>query len=926
MYTLDKIFWAKKQDDHGKLKWLPLSQHLQDTWMVGNLLWEHWLSEGQKKALSESLGSCEADLAKKVFLFLAAIHDIGKITPAFQLKKGWQQSADLDAQLIDQLEFHGFEGLHQLMLASPEKTPHALAGQYILHALGVKSDIASIIGGHHGKPIDTLKQLTDQPAYLSNYFQNENPNDPIHQKWQIYQNQYLQRALEINGFRQVEDLPSISQAGQVLLSGLVIMADWIASNELYFPLSPLNEVEHFDQKERIERAWATWAGTSALEFNPIYSIKDIYVNRFADDSQEFKPRDFQSKFAQVIGDCEDPGIFILEAPMGLGKTEAALIGAEQLAYKKGKSGLFFALPTQATSNAIFPRIESWLERLSQDYWSSISIQLVHGKAALNDQFTNLAQSTNVGEDPMEGVCVNQWFRGRKTAILDDFVIGTIDQLLMLALKQKHLALRHLGFSKKVVVIDEAHASDAYMNHYLLMALRWLAAYQVPVIILSATLPQKTRHEMIKVYMRGRGLKKKEIEAALNSLTKNDYPLITYSDGDQVDQFSDFSSKNGRSIDIVLLKEEQLDQQVAQWMEGEGVIGIVVNTVRRAQALTRHFTELYGEGNVLLLHSAFLAPDRVHKEKELLQMIGKQAKRPKRKIVIGTQVIEQSLDIDFDVLVTDLAPMDLLIQRMGRLHRHAIDRPSQHYSAKCYILNVNSAYEFEPGAEAIYGKYLLMRSQYYLPERIQIPDDIPNLVQNAYSDSPLELNEELNSVYQAAFQEEEQKRKSKEKRASTYCITYPGCNNSASSQIDLIGWLNNAHPNQTEEYGYAQVRDSDESIEVIAVQKFKGGYALFGKQEDLSLKIDHPNVAKQLAQNTIRLPGILSRHYNIDQVIEGLEDYNQAHLAIWQKQAWLKGQLGIIFDEKGVFEFEGYRLNYSRHEGLSIEKEDEHGEI
>lgn len=926
MYTLDKIFWAKKQDDHGKLKWLPLSQHLQDTWMVGNLLWEHWLSEGQKKAISESLDSCEVDLAKRVFLFLAAIHDIGKITPAFQLKKGWQQSADLDAQLIDRLEFHGFEGLHQQMLASPEKTPHALAGQCILQELGVKSDIASIIGGHHGKPIDTLKQLTDQSAYLSNYFQNENPNDPIHQKWGKYQKQYLQRALEINDFRQVEDLPSISQAGQVLLSGLVIMADWIASNELYFPLSPLNEIEHFDQKERIERAWYKWSGTSAIEFNLIYSIEEIYANRFSDDSQEFKPRDFQRKFAEVIADCDDPGIFILEAPMGLGKTEAALIGAEQLAYKKEKSGLFFALPTQATSNAIFSRIESWLERLSQDYLTHTSIQLVHGKAALNDQFTNLVQSTNVGEDLMEGVCVNQWFRGRKTAILDDFVVGTIDQLLMLALKQKHLALRHLGFSKKVVVIDEAHASDTYMNHYLKMALRWLAAYQVPVIILSATLPQETRHEMIKAYMRGRGLKKKEIQNVLHSLNKNDYPLITYSDGDQVDQFSDFSSNYGRSIDILTLKDDQLDSKIAQWMQGEGVIGIVVNTVRRAQALTRHFTDLYGEGNVLLLHSAFLAPDRVHKEKELLQMIGKQAKRPKRKIVIGTQVIEQSLDIDFDVLVTDLAPMDLLIQRMGRLHRHVIDRPSQHQSAKCYVLNVDPAYEFESGAEAVYGKYLLMRSQYYLPERILIPDDIPNLVQNVYSDSPFELNEQLNSVYQVAFREEEKKRKSKENRANSYCITYPGCKNSTFSRVDLIGWLNNTHPNQTEEYGYAQVRDSSENIEVIAVQKFKQGYALFGKQEDISLKIDQSSVAKQLAQNTIRLPGILSRHYNIDQVIKDLEAYNQKHLDNWQKQPWLKGQLGIIFDEKGVFEFEGYRLNYSQHDGLSIEKEDEHGEI
>ena len=131
------------------------------------------------------------------------------------------------------------------------------------------------------------------------------------------------------------------------------------------------------------------------------------------------------------------------------------------------------------------------------------LRLVHGKAFLNEEYNNLTNASNIDIDGNDGFVVNQWFSGKKTAILDDFVVGTVDQLLMMVLKQKHLALRHLGLSKKVVVIDEVHAYDAYMDQYLNMALEGLGAYNVPVILLSATLPKKSRVDFINHYLIGK---------------------------------------------------------------------------------------------------------------------------------------------------------------------------------------------------------------------------------------------------------------------------------------------------------------------------------------------------------------------------------------------------------------------------------------
>ena len=916
-------FWAKKGEESGRYYWLPLEQHMDDTMAVSGLLWEHWLSNGQRELISSSISSPSLELTKVLVRFLGAVHDIGKATPAFQTMSSFNASADLDRELLDILEINGFNDISNLQLHNREKSHHTISGHYILSNFGIKEDVCSIISAHHGKPLDDYNIILEQQSYLANYFQVEDPSHPIYKKWELEQKRFLNRALSKTGLETIEDLPTISRPIQVVLSGLIIMADWIASNTRYFPLIPLGQDVDVDQAQRVQSGWNAWYKTSVWEPEAFMEPTKLYEKRFG-----FSPREFQSKLIDLIDSTEKPGLFIIEAPMGHGKTEAALAAAERLAHITGKSGVFFGLPTQATSNGIFPRIKNWLQNVAKDFGDSLPIRLIHGKAALNEEFVKIPLSSQVNIDQLdenESVVVNEWFSGRKTSNLEDFTVGTVDQFLLLALKQKHLALRHLGFSKKVVIIDEVHAYDAYMNQYLVQAIKWMAAYNVPVIILSATLPATTREELLKGYMRGLGLKWKD-EVLKEDLEENKlaYPLISFTDGPSVKQYSEFSKSQDKKIKINNIYEEDLFDILENLTIGDGIVGIIVNTVKRSQLIAKECVRRFGEERVELLHSNFIATDRAKKEKKLIELIGKGAVRPKSKIIIGTQVMEQSLDIDFDVLITDLAPMDLLIQRIGRLHRHSIERPDQFRDPVLFVMGNDENYEFESGSSAVYGDYLLAKTKYYLNEEILIPGDISKLVQQVYSEDSCEDWEGLECIIKKMQDEYQNKIDEKVAKAKTFRIDEPKSFSRRLAKTSLVGWLSNTHPNTSEEMAYAQVRDTDEVIEVIALRKCQNGYSCFGEEENLSERISELRVGKKIANQSLNLPRLLSSPYYIEKTIDELEKYNKKYLPDWQDQVWLKGNLGVIFDESNNFFIGNHYIHYSEKYGLTLHDAIEEG--
>ena len=307
----------------------------------------------------------------------------------------------------------------------------------------------------------------------------------------------------------------------MLLSALLITADWIASNSEFFPLINVDDTGiDTDYEQRIAFA------LDRLDLREKWrSERSAYDGGVFKDTFGFLPSSIQKEVLDIVEKSTSPGLFILEAPMGCGKTEAALSSAELLAKKCRKNGLFFGMPTQATANGIFPRMLSWAEKQSEEYFHSVILR--HGSASFNDAFKNI-QKGIPDEDTDSGLVVNSWFCDSRKACLADFVVATVDQLLMMALKRKHVMLLHLGLSEKVVIIDEVHAYDAYMNQYLERALQWLGKYHTPVILLSATLPSKRRMSLIRAYL-GQKKSDEKYEKALA------YPLLTWTDGKNIAQ-------------------------------------------------------------------------------------------------------------------------------------------------------------------------------------------------------------------------------------------------------------------------------------------------------------------------------------------------------------------------------------------------------
>ena len=911
--------WAKKEESGSRLYWLPLTVHLSDAMYVAKWLWINWLSDSQRKFCVRSIKPADEEAAIKLAAFLGAIHDIGKATPAFQIQKAYRNSPDLDDILIEKLEESGFHGISYLELTEPKKTHHSLAGEYLLQKkFHVRSDIGSVIGSHHGKPADSELDIDNQTSYEKNYFQSEDPDSEIWKLWENVQSSIFQQALKKSGFDSADDLPELSLPAQALYSGLLIMADWISSNSGYFPLIPINSDQIPDPQKRLKNGIQKWGENLPLQIDSLFPVNDLYHNRFG-----YAPREFQKMFYQTVSRIRHPGIIILEAPMGLGKTEAALAAAEEVACKTGSSGLFFGLPTQATSNSMFGRVHTWLESILNDYpGASQLLKLYHSKAALNDEMNSIKEASNINVDDAEngGIYVNEWFSGSKKTALNDFVVGTVDGFLLTALKQKHLALRHLGFSKKVVIVDEVHAYDAYMQEYLEEAIEWMGAYGASVILLSATLPNEKRKDLITAYLRGWDIKKRDMEFP-KEMFGNYYPMISFTDGKDIKVQTNRTAEKNKIVHIERLEESEILDKISELLNGGGVIGIIVNTVERAQRLGKACKDRFGNDMVDILHSAFIATDRVRKETALMSMIGRNGKRPDKKIIIGTQVIEQSLDIDFDVLITDLCPMDLLLQRIGRLHRHVMVRPVIHKDPVVYVMGMNDQMKFEKGSEFIYEAYFLIRTQCFLPDKINIPSDIPVLVNKVYGDETLELPGQLMNRYFESQSQMKIHKECKARKAQSYRIDDPRSKiDPENERYNLLGKLKNPNQSQSEEMAVAQVRDIQETVEVIALQKAGEGYGTFENNRDISGNINDPNIAKMVARETVRLPQYVI-HNGITGTIEWLEKYANKHFASWQNQPWLKSELGIVFDENGRAELNGIQLKYDHDYGLRKVEED-----
>ena len=967
--------WAKFGYNPESEHWLPLWLHLLDSSAVAEYLAERWLAPTaggliEREFAGSPSGLSPTDEFCRLAAWIAGVHDIGKCTPAFSCQVGKlddrMKEAGLPHDQVDPLE--------------RRKVPHALAGQLILEPWlegehGWRQDpaiaLASVVGAHHGIPPTKAALTTDYSGHEHLLGSEE---------WAATQRELLDLVTTRTGAEPL--LPHWarhrwSQPFLVELSGLVIVADWIASTEKYFELLSLD-----DDGARLfapdAHATRVATGLARLEIPSPWCPRDdgadadsLLAQRF-DLPDDARATNVQARTLTAARTMDLPGLLIVEESTGGGKTEAALMAAEILAARTGRAGTLFALPTQATTDAMFSRELSWLENIEGAYAedgapSDFAVQLLHGRSRLNQEARLLRRRgyeihdrllgglggeaedfpapTCIGPDEEEirrgravsaaaqrqaDVAILAWFNGRKKAMLSDFVVTTVDHLLFGALCSPHLAMRHLGLSRKVVVIDEVHSYSTYMNVYLDRTLTWLASYGGPVVLLSATLSEARCTALVDAYRRGLRLAAGERvpKRPAPEVVRTPFPCLITAGRERTEVVPTSSTERRSTVRIKRLSKDALVPLMEEALADGGCALIVRNTVRRAQETYELLRETFGE-DVSLNHARFTIRDRLAKDADLLHRFGpprKAPERPHRAIVVATQVVEQSLDVDFDLLVTDLAPIDLILQRMGRLHRHERPRPARLTGPTCYIdwlpSTDSEAPSVEPGAKAIYGEQDMLMSAAALDRVINgsgivtVPDDVHDLIEAVYgTDAPVPPHwQEPVAQARAAY---EVKRQEKHNAAKGFLLCEP---KQADKSTSLVNWLHTT-ASDNEEKGRAQVRDGEDSLEVILLELHRVG----GQEELRTLPqkpgdpghiiptnlVPVPKVVRAMAMSAVRLPPSLTNARMIDQVIQELEI---RVVPAWQDDRDLQGQLFLLLED-GRAQLAGTTLEYSPSTGL-----------
>ncbi|MEU3203624.1 CRISPR-associated endonuclease Cas3'' [Streptomyces cyaneofuscatus] len=816
--------------------------HLVDSAMVCGAIWDGVLTEEQRRRIADALGA-DPITARRTIMFWTGLHDLGKIMPQFQdmILKSRSSYCGL---LGEAAYAHDRKKDTRVGRIRHEQATQAALPQ-LLAELGypakggrlaklLLAQVAQLLGGHHGRyPRDNV------PGDL---------RDPLARTPELGAAAWSdQRREHVTALYEVLGRPDLSESGAlpvpvaVVIAGMVIVSDWVASQEHVIAAQQKAIAGHQDFGSPASLlVHARHAEEMAPEL-----LRDAGLGRAV-----FKAGGFRDAFPEITSPyplqlsveaglsgarLEGPGILLVTAPTGDGKTEAALYAASLMGAACGSTGLYFALPTQATANQMYGRLVAFAERNLLD---SAQLALLHGGADLYAPYAD-AQSASIdtdhrplpevdgstidargeaieadavepaeavgqsgsessaeprvlsdhepagGSDPRISVEAGRWLRQQGRGILAPLAVGTVDQALMGVLPLKRNALRHVGLSGKTVVIDEAHAYDAYTHALLLRLLEWLGALGVPVVLLSATLTGEVAQGMVRSYLSGA-----EPAGGRRELPTPAYPGWMYASahgGRVIEPAEPVRSERERDLDVDVRKvSHTYDPTVAEGrlavlldaLEGVaaegGCAAVICTTVAEAQqtyeALRAYYRSRYGTDylgwddrseedrdredaaagpRLRLLHARFPARRRAGLTAEAEAWFGRTDKPavrrpagPRGVVLVATQVIEQSLDFDFDLVVSDLAPMALLLQRAGRVWRHLTPspaRPAWADSPRLLVLApVDAKAQMVPPRSwgEVYTPSLLHRTLELLDRQagvpIAVPGDVQSLVDGVYA--------------------------------------------------------------------------------------------------------------------------------------------------------------------------------------------------
>lgn len=630
-----KNYWGKTNRKNGdELRWHPLAYHCLD---VAASAWAYMEVNPTFLENLAKLSGFPIEETKKRVLISAALHDLGKFANNFQYK-----CQDL-ANKMDHKK-------------NVEPVGHGDAGRGILEEFKDEEDFEDYYDAlekwcfaafsHHGVPVEV--RSTD------NLIDNKELNDA---------KDFINSIIRLFG-EPSNKKPNLNNNTQWLVAGIIIISDWIGSNVDFFPydLSISGEPD-----KNLEEYWEYAKEQAEIAFKKI-NIANIPIAENLDikdllgDNAQASPL---QKWAQEQEPNNEPQLYIIEDLTGAGKTEAAFLLAHKIMKAGAADGIYWALPSQASANSLYDRFSDYYKKLYKG--GEPSLVLAHSARDINDTFKDSITKGEINEYggggeqniSAEASCSAFIADDRKKTFLAHFGIGTLDQALLGVLPVKHQALRLLGLSRRVLVVDEAHSYDDYVNKGLQRLLNFQRALGGSTIILSATLTKKQKENFAKSYAKG-------------EIKSEHFPLLTKVTLSKNIEEIKIEASRGTRRDLPINRVESpeiAESKILEIAKQCNCVLYIRNSVAEAIETYERLKAQWDKAQ--LFHARFCLGDRNEIETKIVKQFGKNSTNEEREgqILISTQVTEQSLDLSFDYMFTDLAPIDLLIQRAGRLQRH-----------------------------------------------------------------------------------------------------------------------------------------------------------------------------------------------------------------------------------------------------------------
>jgi CRISPR-associated endonuclease/helicase Cas3 len=917
-------FWGKtpKSGDPPE-QFHPAIFHMLDVAFVAEAL----LRDGSprlRQALCHAWAGCDAEALIAWLPFLIATHDLGKIAAAFQgQSKGdarFQRERLVEAGVrfapgkfelyhaeISAVWLHDYLARHEP--GAPERLVWALR---------------DAMGGHHGRFTQTGMRDIRKRLIASER------GEARWTAWRAEAYLLLRQLLAPAGDLAVLGAPHHVRRATAALTGFIVWCDWMGSNEYDFPASPHLMIDQYliTGRERAQKAIEqhylrfgrrapTYGGFSALFSEP--------------------PRPLQSLIDLLpVEDLQGPLLAVIEAPTGEGKTEAALALARRIAALSGIDEIFFALPTMATSNQMFMRLETFYHAC---YGDDGAVRLTHSQSLVveKDLRRRIRPAGDSDEADRQGRSADaaiEWFAGPKKAMLAPFGVGTVDQVELAGLNVRHYSLRLFGLAGKVVVIDEVHAYDAYMSTILAHTMTWLASLGCRVLLLSATLPADRHRALATAFLAGLGS-----NILPDVPAEPPYPALSlyHQEAQRRETCAVFRGEQRFTLHMSQQRDSIAEAAyLLDLVHDGGAVARICNRVDDAQAIFRALRQQLPSDSQVLLHARFPLDQRQAREQRIEKLVGKTTTRTAHQplIIVGTQVLEQSLDYDVDVMVSDFAPVDLLLQRAGRLHRHRrVDqaeislRPARHAHP---VLEVTLPLDDDRKPiwkrwAPIYAPYILWRTWELLRAEmtndeceIVLPRDYRPLIEAVYAEGAADAIGDADTIIRARahYTRVTNEQEAQARRPLTPDVLGRDAITEGATH-DFVG----DEDGQAASWQLAKTRLGDR-ITVVPVYRLNNGLTLDAGgtiwfSADIAPQLDTTSGTSQ--------KDILARAVPISErrIIAAYRDENRPCALSWpwgEVPALLRGVYPLLLDRNHTAHFDDCRARLDPELGLIIEKQ------